>query len=189
MNRDELDLIRPLLTSGPLLGAELDLQYRVLALTVEPAAGRELWAEGDDAEDQRVQILLHPIAEVAASFRERDEGGVRVLTFTPEQLVEMVAVMDDARLDGDPFPGNRPSREGWGPRASMQGSSGATDGRTHHVHLDVDSPPYRFVLHATFDDVEVRGPDGEQLFATDAAPHVPGGSSGPLGGRNLPMMP
>lgn len=189
MNRDELDLIRPLLTSGPLLGAEIDLQYRVLALTVEPTGGRDLWNEEAVPNDARVQILLHPVAEVGASFRETTNEGIEVMTFAPEQLVDLVAVLGEQPLGADPFPPERPSRDGWGPRASMQGNSGATDGRNHNVHLDVDAPPYRFVLHATFDDVEVRGPDGEQLFATDAAPHVPGGATGPMSnGRNLPIL-
>lgn len=188
MNRAELDLVRPLLTSGPLLGAEIDLRYRVLALTLEPREGRGLLDEGADVVDARVQVLLHPVAEVSATFRETTDDGVQVMTFTPEQLVDIVAVLGESALSGDPFPVSRPSREGWGRRASMQGSSGATDGRTHNVHLDVDAPPYRFSLHATFDDIEVRGPDGEQLFATDAAPHIPGGATGPAGGRQLPMI-
>lgn len=188
IGRDDLDRIRPLLTSGPLLGAELDLEYRVLALTVEPTEGRDLLDEGPVVPDARLQVLLHPVAEIAASFRERTDEGTRVMTFGPDQLVDLVAVLGEPTLRSDPFPGGRPSREGWGPRPSMSGGSNAPDGRAHHLHLDVDQPPYAFALHATFDDVEVRDPGGGQLWASDAAPHVPGGPMGPsTPGRQLPM--
>ena len=182
---DELARVATVLTSGPVLGAEIDLEYRVLAVTVEPTDGRDLWGESEPPDDARVQVLLHPVAEVAASFHDLTGDGVRVLTFTPDQLPDMVAVVGEVHPDGEVFPDGRPSREGWGPRPSMQGSSGATDGRARNLHLDLATDDYRLRLHATFDDVEVRDAGGEQLFATDAAPHVPGGPTGP--GRQLPL--
>ena len=182
---DELARIRPLVTSGPVLGVELDLRYRVLALTVEPVEGREQWAD-DAASDRRLQLLLHPVGDVAASLHDVSGDGVRILVFEPDQLPDIVSVVGETVTSGEPFPDAAPDRSDWGPQPSMEGTSKAPDGRARHLSLDLTSADHRLRLVATFDDVEVRDPDGAQLWASDAARHVPGGPAAT--GRNLPLL-
>lgn len=149
------------LDGSALLGIELDTRYRVLALTVEPAEERDAWPGRDD---RRVQVLCFPVSTVLASLRRRDEDGrTAVLTFEESQLVEVVAALSDpvlrAPLLGQPEP--RPGE--WGPRYSLEGRSSAPDGTRASLRLAVGDDELDLEVFARFDEVTLKGPDGEDL--------------------------
>lgn len=156
-----------LLTQAPLLGAELDTTYRVLALTVEPSP--DVHPE-PDADDRRLQVLLHPISRVAAVYADTSTAPPVLHRFTEDQLVDVVASFDGApgewRVDGP-----APDPAAWAPELSMEGASNAPDGRAHHAVVDVsDAAGQRLRLAVWFDDIDVKRPDGSTLITSSAGP-------------------
>ncbi len=152
--------VRDLLRSGPVWGAEIDIKFRVLAVTVEPPAAVH---PRPDATDRRLQVVLHPVGNVAAALRERGPEGVTVLRFTEEQLADVVATLDGPTPSDDPLPDARPDLDGLGERVSMRGEAKTGDGLRHQLHLALASGDLEFDLWATFDEVEVRDPAGDVL--------------------------
>lgn len=151
------------LRRGEVLGAELNPEFRVLAVTVGPVAdgGGEWPVEGDDP---RLQLLLFPVGEFAASLRRRTSDGVEILQFDPAQLPEIIALFDRATPVVEPWVDRRPNRGEWGPRLSLQGNSPAPDGRRRHVWLALEDDDLRLDLHATFDQVRVLDAAGSDLL-------------------------
>lgn len=152
--------LRDLLRAGPVWGAEIDIRFRVLAVTVEPSADVH---PRPDAPDRRLQVVLHPIGNVAASLRQHGDDGVTVLRFTEEQLADVVTTLDGPTIGSDPLPDTRPDLDGLGDRVSMRGEAKTGDGLRHQLHLALASGDLEFDLWATFDEVEVRDPEGEVL--------------------------
>lgn len=147
--------LRPLL-SGRVWGAEIDTRFRVLALTVEPAADDH---PDPASADPRLQVLLYPVSAVAASLVEDVEDGPVVRQFEEGQLADVVAMFDGARPDGDPLPDGPADLDALAPRLSMRGQATTGDGFRHHAHLHLESGDLALDLWASFDEVLVRGPD------------------------------
>lgn len=144
------------LLSGRVWGAEIDIRFRVLALTVEPDAGDD----PDDAPaDPRMQVLLYPVSAVAAALVEDGEDGPVVRQFAEDQLADVVALFDGARPDGDPLPGRPADLDALAPRLSMRGQATTGDGVMHHLHLHLQAGDLVLDLWASFDESLVRGPD------------------------------
>lgn len=155
--------VAALVTGAPVLGAEIDLGYRVLAITIEPAP--EAHPE-PDADDARLQVLFHPVARVAAVLADTSQTPPVLRRFTEDHLVDVVAALDgrpgEWRFDGPP-----PQPETWAPELSMDGASTAPDGRSHHAVLDLDDPAgLRLRLAVWFDEVDVKRPDGSTVLTT-----------------------
>lgn len=149
------------LRRGEVLGAELDTDFRVLALTVAPLGDVGEWpVEGSD---RRVQLALYPVGEFAAVLRRTGEQGPEVLRFSADQLPAIVALFEQAVPVEDPWPGERPNRGEWGPTMSLQGNSAAPDGRSRHLWLAFEEDDLRLDLHATFDDARLRDAEGNLL--------------------------
>lgn len=151
------DQLRDLLRSGPIWGAEIDIRFRVLAVTVEPAAEAH---PDPSAADPRLQVLFHPVSAVAASLVEHgdDDGGV-VRRFDEEQLPDVVAALGGAVTTTDPLPGVPADLDALGPRLSLRGQASVGDGFRDHLHLHLDADDLSLDLWASFDEFEVRGPD------------------------------
>lgn len=156
MDEDARTRWRALLTSGPLWGAEIDTRFRVLAVTVEPAA--EVHPD-PGAGDRRLQLLFHPVSSVAASLVEHADDGAVVRRFDEHQLPDVVAMFGGEVPAGDPLPTAPPDLDGLAPRLSMRGQASTGDGTRHHLHLHVAADDLALDLWASFDEVEVRGPD------------------------------
>jgi hypothetical protein len=141
-----------MLTAAELLGAEVDLRYRVVALTVEPPGA------GDA--DRRLQVLFHPASTIRVLLGRIDDGRLTIAEMQPEHLPDAVAALDGpvptvASIDGD-----EPTLPAW----SIDGRSDAPDGRSHRFELRAVSEDGRhLVLYATFDTVELRTPAGDEL--------------------------
>jgi len=150
------------LRHGEVHGVELDAGFRVLAVTVGPVGdGGGEWPSADD--DPRVQLLLFPVGEFAATLRRTADDGVEILQFDAEQLPQIVALFERAVPVVDPWPPDRPNRGEWGPRLSLHGNSAAPDGRRRHLWLAFEEDDLRFDLHATFDELELRDAFGADL--------------------------
>lgn len=150
------EVLRDLLGSGPVWGAEIDTRFRVLALTVEPSTE----AHPDPAADERrLQVLLHPVSTVAASLVEHTPEGAVVRRFDETQLPDVVSAFDGAVTTTDPLPGRPVDLDAVAPRLSMRGQASVGDGVTDHLHLHLVADDLSLDLWASFDEVEVRGPD------------------------------
>lgn len=176
---DRLAAVARLLRDAVLLGAEVDVRYRVLALTVEPTAdahpdgparGRpDATPPADGAVvDPRLQVLLHPASTFLASLRVEDGDDRRVEAFGVEQLPDVVHALDGPVMADPVFGLPRPAEGEWGPRPSLEGRSSAPDGTFHRLRVEATRGARRFGLFATFDDVEVRRPDGSEVELPDA---------------------
>ncbi len=158
--------LRDLLAAGPVLGAEVDLTYRVLALTIEPSVGRH---PDPDAQDRRLQVLFHPVGAVAAALVRHDRGdepGTRtVLRFDATALPDVVAALDGAIPLGDPLPARLPDLDAMEDRLSLRGAATVAEGHRTPLAISLVHDDLTLDLWATFDDVEVRTPDGEVLAA------------------------
>lgn len=149
------DHLRDLLWSGPVWGAEIDTRFRVLALTVEPPAGVH---PDPAADDRRLQVLLHPVSQVAASLLEHTDDGAVVRRFDETQLPDVVSAFDGAVTTTDPLPGAPADLDALAPRLSMRGHASVGDGIGDHLHLHLVADDLSLELWASFDEVEVRGP-------------------------------
>lgn len=146
--------LRDLLRSGPVWGAEIDIRFRVLALTVEPSPDVH---PDPDADDPRLQVLLHPVSAVAASLVEHTDDGTVVRRFDETQLPDVVAMFGGATTTVDPLPGHPADLDALAPRLSMRGEASVGDGLRDHLHLHLVADELSLELWASFDEVEVRG--------------------------------
>ena len=138
-------------------GAELDTTYRVLAVTVEPTADRH--PDGAAAQERRLQLLLHPCSEVAARLVH---DRTTVEQFTVDQLLPVVERLDGPRLRAPVLTGDAPPLVG---AVSLEGAANATvtDGRTHAARFELVGEDRTLVLRVTYDEVELRRPDGSPI--------------------------
>lgn len=156
MQGDVRDWIDHVLDGATCWGAELDTTYRVLAVTVEPHPDRHPDGEVDDG---RLQLLLHPCSEVAARLVH---DGTAIEQFTVDQLVQVVDRLDGPTLsapvvtaDPEPLSGD----------LSLEGAAQPTvwDGRTHAALFQLDGAGRRLTLRVTYDEAELRRPDGSTV--------------------------
>lgn len=159
----EVDVLRDVTQDAPVLGAELDTTYRVLAVTVEPPAASHPEPQVDD---RRLQILLHPVSRLAAVYADTSSTPPVLHRFSEAQLVDVVSTFDGSvgewRVDGP-----EPDPASWAPELSMEGASNALDGRRHHATVELGSDDGRRLrLAVWFDEVEVKRPDGSTLVAS-----------------------
>lgn len=153
VSRDDL---RDLLRSGPVWGAEIDIRFRVLAVTVEPAAEAH---PDPQAPDRRLQVLFHPVSSVAASLVEHGDDGAVVRRFDQEQLPDVVAALGGAVTTTDPLPGTPADLDALASRLSLRGQASVGDGFRDHLHLHLAADDLSLELWASFDEFEVRAPD------------------------------
>ncbi len=153
LSRDQL---RELLRASPVWGAEIDIRFRVLAVTVEPDAAAH---PDPSAQDRRLQLLFHPVSAVAASLVEQGEAEPVVRRFDEEQLPDVVAALGGSVTRTDPLPGVPADLDALGPRLSMRGHASTGDGFRDHLHLRLVDDQLSLDLWASFDEFEVRGPD------------------------------
>lgn len=154
------DPLERLLDGAILLGAEVDLRYRVLGVTVEPPRGTHPRGE---VRDPRLQVLCHPVSTVLGVLQREVDGAAHLETFEAEQLPDVTAAFAGAPLQG-PVLGRREPQPGeWGPQFSIQGRSTAPTGRSRTVTLEVASFDASLRLFVRCDDVEVRDPAGEAV--------------------------
>lgn len=154
----DADPLGLLLSRCRLVGAELDLRYRVFAVTVEPDAGDHPLGE---MEDPRLQLLCHPVSTVLGALEREVDGATHLETFEAEQLPDVAAAFEGAPLQ-TPVLGRVEPRPGeWGPQYSIQGRSTAPNGRRRTVTLEVVSFDARLRLFVRCDEVELRTPAGE----------------------------
>lgn len=151
----DADQLRDLLRAGPVWGAEIDIRFRVLALTVEPDAAAH---PDPDATDRRLQVLLHPVSAVAASLVEHTDDGAVVRRFDEQQLPDVVAMFDGATTTTDPLPDAPADLDALAPRLSMRGQASVGDGVRHHLHLHLVADDLSLDLWASFDTAEARPP-------------------------------
>lgn len=184
MDEARREHIRQLLVAS-VLGAEVDLEYRVLALTVEPTTSPESELDaapdvatdaavdvgrraesgpGGDAPDRRLQVLFHPVGTIAAALVRHapDSSPPRtVLTFDIAQLPDVVAALDGPVPIGDPLPDALPNLHAMEERLSLRGMAQVAEGHRHPLALSLVADDLTLDLWATFDVVEVRTPDGQ----------------------------
>lgn len=149
------------LDQARLWGAELDPRFRVLATTVELAAGSSPWELGAD---RRIQLLCFPVSTILASLRRTSVDPPEQVTFTVEQLVDVTAGFGGAVLEPPVFGRPQPAPGEWGPASSLQGSSSAPDGRSNTITLAVADAEARLDVFARFDTFELRDAQGEDLL-------------------------
>lgn len=166
---DRSQAVEYMLDGARWLGAELDPRYRVLAVTVEPGAGRHP-AETADAvgdyrpvDDRRVQVLCHPVATILASLRRAGGDGTQLLAFEHEQLPDVVNTVAGVRLRSPVLGQPEPPPGSWGPRFSMEGRSIAPDGVSQTLRIEVHERDLHVALFARFDVIELRDPTGAEL--------------------------
>lgn len=161
MPDDVRDWIDQVLDGATCWGAELDTTYRVLAVTVEPRADRHPDGEVDD---RRLQLLLHPCSEVAARLVHDDTA---IEQFTVDQLVQVVDRLDGPALSAPVVTADVPPLSG---ELSLEGAAQPTvwDGRTHTALFDLVGAERRLSLRVTYDEVELRRPDGSTVAPPSA---------------------
>ena len=151
----------PLADGAAVLGLELDPRYRVLAATLELDPDRDPWGDRDD---HRVQLLCSPVSTILASLRRIDtDGTVHLLTFTEEQLIDVVAALDAPVITGPVFGQPEPRPGEWGPRFSMEGRSSAPDGTRMSLRLRLVHDDLHLEVFARFDELVLKAPDGADL--------------------------
>jgi len=136
-------------------GIELDPQYRVLAVTVEPDPLRTPGTAGEH------QLLCFPVSVllVAVTRPIMQDGASRtaLMTFELDQLTTVSERFGGATIDASPFGQPEPRPGAWGPRYSLEGRTSAADGRRGTIALDLATEDgARLRLFARFDDAELR---------------------------------
>lgn len=149
-----------MLDGARLWGLEIEIRFRVLAVTVEPEASRH---PEEVAADPRLQVLLHPVGRIAASLVRRTEDHLVIERFDEGTLDRVVDRLGGPRLAGPVVDGPEPRPQQWAPELSMEGASTVGDGTAHHAFFDVVGGERRLRLAAWFDEVEVRRPDGSPV--------------------------
>jgi hypothetical protein len=154
------DPLERLLAGATLVGAELDLRYRVLGATVEPSADVHPRPGSDDL---RLQVLCHPVSTVLGVLEREVDGARHLETFEAEQLSDVTAAFEGRPLQA-PVLGRPEPRPGqWAPQFSIQGRSTAPNGRRRTVTLEVASFDARLRLFVRCDEVELRDPAGDEV--------------------------
>jgi hypothetical protein len=162
----EVGRLAEVIEGAAVLGAELEPTYRVLALTLEPTPDRYAWGP---VRDRRIQLLAAPVSTMLVSLRRVAEDGTKeLLTFEQERLLDVVAALDGASIDGPVFGRPEPRPGEWGPRFSLEGRSTAPDGTSRTLRLELDAADLRFGLFARFDEVEIRDTGGQPLAVPSA---------------------
>lgn len=154
MDDSTLQQIDELLDGARCWGAELDLKYRVLGLTVEPAPGRHPDGEVDDG---RLQLVLHPCNRVQGRLLHE---GSTVERFDVEQLVLVVDRLDGAVLEGPVVSSTLAPLAG---ELSFDGKADVPDGTRHTAAFTLVGDERTLTVRATFDEAELRRPDGSVL--------------------------
>lgn len=160
MNAAQRHLVEQLVAASPVLGADIDIRYRVLAITVEPPADLH---PGGDVDDRRLQVVVHPVGMIAAALVDRaDPDRPTVMHFDETQLSDVVAAFADTTSTVPPFDAALPDVDALGERLSMFGSAQIGDGIASvlHLHLEAPDAPLSLDLWAGFDELEVRDPAG-----------------------------
>ncbi|HKJ57382.1 MAG TPA: hypothetical protein VJ978_15495 [Nitriliruptoraceae bacterium] len=164
MNAVQRGLVEQLLGSSPVLGAEVDIRYRVLAVTVEPSAADH---PVDPAPaDRRLQVVVHPVGSIAAALVDHaDPTAPTILHFDETQLADVFNAFADAVSTATAFDDAMPDVDVLGDRLSMFGSAQTGDGTatTLHLHLDEPGGTLTLDLWASFDELEVRDADGQVI--------------------------
>jgi len=155
---DTRDWIDHVLDGAACWGAELDTTYRVLAVTVEPKPDRH---PDGAVEDPRLQLVLHPCSQVAARLVH---AGRTIEQFSVEQLVTVVDRFDGARLSAPVVTADPPPLTG---ELSLEGAARLTmrDGRTHAAKFVLAAHERELTLRVTYDEAELRRPDGSAMTA------------------------
>ncbi len=154
MDDSTLQRIDEVLDGARCWGAELDLKYRVLGLTIEPAAGRH---PDGDVEDARLQLVLHPCNRVQGRLLH---DGATLERFDVEQLVLVVDRLDGAVLDGPVVTSTLAPLAG---ELSFDGRADVPDGTRHTAAFSLAGDERILTVRATFDEAELRRPDGSVL--------------------------
>lgn len=156
------DWIDEVLDGATCWGAELDTTYRVLALTVEPLPERH--PDGDVA-DRRLQLVLHPCSEVQARLVH---GGTTIEQFAVDQLVAVVDRLGGVRLSSPVVTADVPPLTG---DLSLEGAAQpmVQDGRTHTALVHLEGEERELTLRATYDEAELRRPDGSSVSPSGRA--------------------
>lgn len=161
MNLAQRELVAQLLASSPVLGVEIDIRYRVLAITVEPPAHDHPAQPAPS--DRRLQIVVHPVGTIAAMLVDHSDGDQpTVLHFDETQLGDVVSTFAEATSTVAPFDGQLPDVDDLGDRLSMFGTAQTGDGTATVLQLRLVEPDGTLVLDlwAAFDELEVRDQDG-----------------------------
>ena len=156
MDDDTRDWIDHVLDGATCWGAELDTTYRVLAVTVEPVGDRH---PDGDVEDRRLQLVLHPCSEVQARLVH---AGTAIEQFTVDQLVAVVDRLGGATLEAPVVTADAPPLAG---ELSLEGAAKTMvqDGRTHAARFHLTGEERELVLRITYDEAELRRPDGSSV--------------------------
>lgn len=176
--------LEPVFEGAALLGLELDVRYRVLAITLEPTRERYRWGSPRGSvvvADRRVQLLASPVSTILGSLRRTvttSEGPrTEVYTFTEEQLVDVAGAFDGAPVRGPLFGRPAPRPGSWAPEWSLQGRSTAGDGTTDTVTISVryddGAGELALDLFARFDELRVRDAQGSDLIRVGPSPDDP----------------
>lgn len=161
MDQHERRRLAGLLASSPVLGAEIDIRFRVLAITIEPAAADH---PAGDVTDRRLQVVLHPVGTIAAALVDHaDPERPTVLQFDEDQLADVVGALAGATSTVAPLPDTLPDFDDLGERLSLFGTAQVGDGTASNLHLRLADDPLTLDLWAAFDEAELRDPDGETL--------------------------
>ena len=150
------DWIDEVLDGATCWGSELDTTYRVLALTVEPTADRH---PDGAVEDRRLQLVLHPCSEVQARLVH---AGRAIEQFGVGQLVAVVDRLGGAHLSSPVVTADPPPLTG---ELSLEGAAQpmVADGRTHAALVTLAGGERELTLRATYDEAELRRPDGSRV--------------------------
>lgn len=147
--------VRELLRSGPVWGAEIDIRFRVLAVTIEPST--DVHPE-PDTDDRRLLLVLHPVGAIAARLVQDADDGATILQFGEDQLPDVVSALDGPVPVGDPVVDSLPNFDAMADQLSMRGQAQTGDGTTHHLHLDLRADDLDLDLWASYDTAEIRSP-------------------------------
>jgi hypothetical protein len=147
-------------------GIELDPQYRVLGVTVEPGLGRP------GQQPETVQLLCFPVSvllvTVTRPVSDGDGMATELVTFDLDLLTAVSQRLAGAAIDVAAFGLPEPRPRDWGPRFSLQARTSASDGTLSTLTLDLSTDEgVRLRLFARFDDVELR--DSERALITSAS--------------------
>lgn len=154
------DRLESLLMSSPVLGCEIDIRYRVLAITLDVPADQHPVA---DVVDPRVQLVVHPVGVIAARLLRHGEPPT-VMRFDETQLGDVVGSFAGAMSTVDPLPASLPDFDSMADGLSMSGAANTGDGTAANLHLRlVDPDDLTLDLWASFDVAELRDPDGNLL--------------------------
>ncbi len=151
MDTVTLSQIDAMLLGARCWGAELDLKYRVLGITFEPA---DAFHPDGEVEDARLQLVLHPVNAIQGRLVL---DGTTLERFDVEQLPLVVDRLDGARIQRPVVTSSAPRLQG---EMSFEGRADVPDGHRHIAALNLQSDERQLALRVTFDDAEVRRPDG-----------------------------